>query len=86
MTPNGARMFFPTNPELADILADTDLDFGNFYFWDFLGSQISGLGASDRNGIHLENCQFLELFQEEFTESLCHGKETLSLSIFRNEC
>ena len=36
--------FFPTNPDLADILGRTDLDFENFCFLDFLGSQISGLG------------------------------------------
>ena len=34
MGPGG---FFPTNPDLADILGRTDLDFENFYFWDFLG-------------------------------------------------
>ena len=42
MGPGG---FFPTN-HLADILGDTDLDFENFYFFDFLGSQISGLGPA----------------------------------------
>ena len=35
MGPGG---FFPTNPDLADILGDTDFDF--LYFWDFLGFQI----------------------------------------------
>ena len=34
MGPGG---FFPTNPDLADILGDTDFDFENFYFLDFLG-------------------------------------------------
>ena len=35
----GPEGFFPTNPDLADILGDTDFDFDfeNFYFWDFLG-------------------------------------------------
>ena len=33
MGPGG---FFPTNPDLADILGRTDLDFENFYFWDVL--------------------------------------------------
>ena len=33
MGPGG---FFPTNPDLADILGRTDLDFENFYFFDFL--------------------------------------------------
>ena len=34
MGPGG---FFPTNPDLADILGRTDFDFENFYFLDFLG-------------------------------------------------
>ena len=34
-------MIFPTNPDLADILDDTDFDFDNFYVFDFVGSQIS---------------------------------------------
>ena len=34
MGPGG---FFPTNPDLADILGRTDLDFENFYFLFFLG-------------------------------------------------
>ena len=32
--------FFPTNPDLADIFGRTDFDFENFYFLDFLGSQL----------------------------------------------
>ena len=43
MGPGG---FFPTNPDLADILGRTDFDFENFYFFDFFGSQISGLGPA----------------------------------------
>ena len=34
MGPGG---FFPTNPDLADILGDMNLDFENVYFLDFLG-------------------------------------------------
>ena len=30
MAPNGARRIFPTNPDLADILGRTDLNFDNF--------------------------------------------------------
>ena len=44
MGPGG---FFPTNPDLADILGRTDFDFENFYFLDFFGSQLGpslGLG------------------------------------------
>ena len=42
MGPGG---FFPSNPDLADILGRTDLDFENFYFLDlldpkFLDSQV----------------------------------------------
>ena len=36
MGPGG---FFPTNPDLANILGRTDLDFENFDFFDFLGSE-----------------------------------------------
>ena len=32
----GEEDFFPTNPDLADILGRTDLNFENFYFFDFL--------------------------------------------------
>ena len=37
MGPGGV---FPTNPDPADILGRTYFDFENFYFLDFLGSQI----------------------------------------------
>ena len=37
MGPGG---FFPTNPELVDILGDTDFNFENLIFLDFCGSQI----------------------------------------------
>ena len=37
MAPNRARrFFFPTNPDLADILDRTYLDFEHFYFLDVL--------------------------------------------------
>ena len=40
MGPDGPKWaqedFFPTNPDLADILGRTDFDFENFYFLDFL--------------------------------------------------
>ena len=40
MTPNGARkIFVPTNPDLADILGRTNLDFEIFVFF---GPQVSG--------------------------------------------
>ena len=45
MAPNGARkIFVPTNPDLADILGDTDFDFENFYFLDFLDPGLGRLG------------------------------------------
>ena len=31
----GQEILFPTNPDLADILGDTDFDFENFDFLDF---------------------------------------------------
>ena len=46
VAPNGARRIFPTIPDLADILGDTHFDFENFYFSNFVGSQISGLGPA----------------------------------------
>ena len=36
----GQEDFFPTNPDLADILGRTDFDFENFYVLFFFGSQI----------------------------------------------
>ena len=35
----GREDFFPTNPDLADILGRTDLDFENFDFFYFLDSK-----------------------------------------------
>ena len=32
----GRELFFPTNPDLANILGDTDFDFENLYFSDCL--------------------------------------------------
>ena len=32
----GQEDFFPTNPDLADILGRTDLDFENFHFFFYL--------------------------------------------------
>ena len=32
----GSGGFFPTNPDLADILGDMDSDFENLHFFDFL--------------------------------------------------
>ena len=56
MVPDGARMFFvPTNPDLADILGRTDFDFENFNVFDFLGSQISGLGPAWAKTLSIAN-------------------------------
>ena len=49
ITPNGARrIFVPTDPDLPDIVGDTDFDFKSFHFGDLFGSQISrpGLGLA----------------------------------------
>ena len=35
----GREDFFPTNPDLADILGRMDFDFENFYFFHFLDSK-----------------------------------------------
>ena len=57
MAPNGARMIFvPTNPDLADILGRTDLDFKNFYvfdFWDpkFLDFQVPRVPDFQKSGL-----------------------------------
>ena len=36
----GREVLFPANPNLADILGDTDFDFENFYFFDFFGPSL----------------------------------------------
>ena len=36
----GREDFFPTNPDLADILGRTDLDFEIFYFLDVLDPKL----------------------------------------------
>ena len=42
MAPNGAlEFFYPTKPDLADILGRTDFDFENFHMFDVCGFQIS---------------------------------------------
>ena len=41
MAPNGTLdVFVPTNPDLADILGRTDLNFDNFYFFVFLDPKL----------------------------------------------
>ena len=40
----GQEVFFPTNPDLADMLSRTDLNFQNFYFFIFLVHGENGLG------------------------------------------
>ena len=44
MGPGG---FFPTNPDLADILGDTDFDFENFIFLDVLDSKFPDFQVPD---------------------------------------
>ena len=43
----GQEDFFPTNPDLADILGRTDLDFEIFYFFDFLYSKFLDFQVPD---------------------------------------
>ena len=42
----GQEDFFHTNPDLADILGRTDLDFENFYVFDFLDHNIQDFQVS----------------------------------------
>ena len=54
VAPNGAMIFFPTNPDLADMLGRTDLDFENFYFILFFGipnSHISRFPDFQKSGL-----------------------------------
>ena len=47
MAPNGAGcIFFPTNPDLANIVGRTDLDFENFYFFDLLDPKFPDAAAA----------------------------------------
>ena len=51
MAPNGTlEVFVPTNPDLANIFGRTDLNFENFYVFDFLDPKISGLSRSRISG------------------------------------
>ena len=43
----GQDDFVPTNPDLADILGDTDFDFENVYVWDFLDPTIPEFQVPD---------------------------------------
>ena len=47
MGPDGPKMgpggFFPTNPDLPNILGRTDFEFENFYFFVFLDPKFPGL-------------------------------------------
>ena len=45
-TQMGPGTVSPADPDLADILGDTDVDFENLYFLDVVGSQISGFPDS----------------------------------------
>ena len=57
MAPNGAGRIFPTNPNLADILGRTDLDFDNleffFHFLDpkFLDFQVPRVPDFQKSGL-----------------------------------
>ena len=42
MLRNGARMIFPTNPDLVGILGRMDFEFENFYIFYLFGPHISG--------------------------------------------
>ena len=42
----GQEDFFPTDPDLADILGNTDFDFDDVYFLEFVESQNFRFAAS----------------------------------------
>ena len=42
MAPRARRTFVPTNPDLADILGDTDFDFESVHFFDVLNPKFPG--------------------------------------------
>ena len=52
----GREVLFPANPDLADILGDTDFDFENFYFFmEFCASMpLAGQGGWKMAPIYLE--------------------------------
>ena len=51
MSPDGPKCgqegFFPTDPDLVDILGDTDFDFENFIFWIFWGPKFPDFQVPD---------------------------------------
>ena len=48
MAPNGAgKVFFLANPDLADILGDTDFDFENFILWILFDPKIPDFQVPD---------------------------------------
>ena len=73
MAPNGARrMFFPTNPDLADILGRTDLEFENFHFFH----------AVDPQFLHFQVPRFLKFgLGRAWTLDLGGGGEMLASHI-----
>ena len=66
MARNGAgKVFFPANPDLADILGDTDFDFENFYyFFDFVGpwKQWPGMAPNGAGKVFFRLIQTLPTF------------------------
>ena len=74
MAPNGARSFFPTNPDLANILGRTDLDFENFLY--SFGCQISGNMDAQLSGKQKTRCQ----------ETLCHLSQGTGLYLASWSC
>ena len=47
----GREDFVPTNPDLADILGRTDLDFENLFLLDFSGFQIPRFPGPQKSGL-----------------------------------
>ena len=74
----GQEDFFPTNPDLADILGDTDFDFENFYFWDFFVPNFPRFPNS-RAGPHPFCCNISSATGKETSET--NGFFVVSLMI-----
>ena len=55
----GQEDFLPTNPDLADILDDTDFDFENLYFWDYFNPRFPDFWISRFLDSQIQGCHLL---------------------------
>ena len=69
----GWEDFFPTNPDLADILGRTDLDFDNFYFFDLLDRKFLDFQVPRLSNSQIEaNLDCLEARPTIWSWHCCH--------------